>query len=200
MRNCWLLLAALALLWTIQAGAEETPAPPSTLPALPEGNTGIAAKYPGDRGIEKDPAVVFADDFEQGLDKWNASYGNREITHEPADVHSGKAAVKMTFEWPRPERSPTNAGLMNHFDKGFDTLFLRYYAKFAKDLELYSGATHTGGCIFATTMPTDNIKAGLRADGKNQFTVRLDCNRPRADVTSPGNLILYSYQPEQGSR
>ena len=90
--------------------------------------------------------------------------------------------------------------LDEHFDKGFDTLFLRYYAKFAKDLELYSGATHTGGCIFATTMPTDNIKAGLRADGKNQFTVRLDCNRPRSDITSPGKLILYSYQPEQGSR
>ena len=30
---------------------------------LPEG-PGLAAKYPGDRGIEKDPQIVFAEDFE----------------------------------------------------------------------------------------------------------------------------------------
>jgi len=33
------------------------------LAELPEGE-GIAAKYPGDLGIEEDPAVVFADGFE----------------------------------------------------------------------------------------------------------------------------------------
>src|SRR5213592_2091639 len=32
--------------------------------ALPEGNTGIAAKYPGDSGIASDPSVIFAEDFE----------------------------------------------------------------------------------------------------------------------------------------
>ena len=31
---------------------------------LSEGD-GLAAKYPGDQGIEEDPAVVFADDFEE---------------------------------------------------------------------------------------------------------------------------------------
>ncbi len=207
MRSQWLVAALVVLSAGLPAAGQETKAPPasresevSSLPPLPEGDTGIAAKYPDDRGIETCPAVVFADDFEQGLGKWNASYGKPEITHEPADVHSGHSAVKMTLEWPRPERSPTNTGLMNYFDKGFDTLFLRYYAKYGKDLELYGGATHSGGCIFATTMATHNIKAGLRADGKNQFTLRLDCNRSDDKVASPGNLILYSYQPEQGSR
>ena len=28
--------------------------------ALPQGNTGIAARYPGDAGIAADPAVIFA--------------------------------------------------------------------------------------------------------------------------------------------
>ena len=32
---------------------------------LPEGSTGIAARYPGDTGIEQDPRVVFVEDFEQ---------------------------------------------------------------------------------------------------------------------------------------
>ena len=31
---------------------------------LPEGNSGIAARYPFDAGIASDPAVIFADDFE----------------------------------------------------------------------------------------------------------------------------------------
>lgn len=33
---------------------------------LPEGSTGLAARYPGDAGIAADPDVVFAEDFESG--------------------------------------------------------------------------------------------------------------------------------------
>ena len=59
---------------------------------LPEGNTGIAAKYPGDAGIEKDPLVVFADRFEENTDQWDFQYGEFRITHEPDHVHTGKAS------------------------------------------------------------------------------------------------------------
>ena len=31
---------------------------------LPEGNNGIASMYPGDKGIENEPDVVFVEDFE----------------------------------------------------------------------------------------------------------------------------------------
>jgi hypothetical protein len=199
MRNCRLLLAALALLWTIQADAAETPTSPSPLPALPEGNTGVAAKYPGDRGIEKDPAVVFADGFETGMDKWDSPYGAPHLVHEAENVHAGQAAVEMILEWPRTERAFNN-GLMQHFRPGFDVLFYRYYAKFGKDTELFDGGTHAGGAIFASTMPTDNIKAGLRADGHNQFTARLDTWRVDEEVPSPGLLCLYTYHPLQASR
>jgi len=54
---------------------------------LPEGNTGIARKYPGDARIADDPAVLFADDFE--------SYT------KPADL--GK-------RWDIPEQRPTRVG------------------------------------------------------------------------------------------
>src|SRR6185436_17437255 len=38
--------------------------------------SGIAAKYPGDRGIENDPAVLFADNFESGeMKKWDQQRG-----------------------------------------------------------------------------------------------------------------------------
>ena len=74
---------------------------------LPEGD-GIAAKYPGDVGIEADPQVVFADGFEGFEDdaiatdrspqkgmKWDMAWHNVGITREPANVHSGKQAVEI---------------------------------------------------------------------------------------------------------
>ncbi len=44
-----------------QAGhqASAMTVPPRPTPTIPEGNMGLAAKYPGDVGIEKDPDVVF---------------------------------------------------------------------------------------------------------------------------------------------
>ena len=178
MRCYWFVFAVLAFAWVLVASGQE-PATPKLTP-LPEGNTGIAAKYPGDQGIEKDPAVVFADGFENGMGKWDSPYGKPHITREAENVHHGEAAVEMVLEWPRTDRKFNN-GLMQHFRPGFDVLFFRYYAKFGKETELYDGGTHAGGAIFATTMETDNIKAGLRADGRNQFTARLDTWRGQPD-------------------
>ena len=55
------ILAAVLLLAALPAAGGEAAA---KLEKLPEGHAGIAARYPGDRGIGKDPAVIFADDFE----------------------------------------------------------------------------------------------------------------------------------------
>ena len=52
---------------TDKAGASVKPGDGAETPstgALPEGNSGIARKYPGDAKIAGDPAVIFADDFE----------------------------------------------------------------------------------------------------------------------------------------
>src|SRR5947207_13982313 len=83
--------------WALPAIA----ASPATAPAarLPEG-PGLAAKYPADAGIAKDPAVFFADDFESGdLRKWDDKPGTiTVITDNPhagrhcasAEMHRGK--------------------------------------------------------------------------------------------------------------
>ena len=58
--------------------SEETVQPLAT-PVIPEGNTGIAAKYPGDIGIEKDADVIFTESFEGSVDEicshWEAAAG-----------------------------------------------------------------------------------------------------------------------------
>ena len=66
---------------------------------------GIAARYPGDVGIEKDPNVVFADGFEsyaQASDlwnKWNNYYqaSQTRITTDPANVRTGTKALEFTM-------------------------------------------------------------------------------------------------------
>src|SRR5690349_11629478 len=41
------------------------------------GESSLAARYPGDIGIEEDPAVLFADNFESGnLRKWDQVRGS----------------------------------------------------------------------------------------------------------------------------
>jgi len=57
------------LLWsaTLQSAASA----PANAARLPEG-PGLAAKYSDDKGVEKDPAVLFAEGFESGdLKRWD---------------------------------------------------------------------------------------------------------------------------------
>ena len=49
----------------VVVSAGEMPAQEAHVSELPEG-TGLAARYSGDVGIDKDPAVVFVENFEAG--------------------------------------------------------------------------------------------------------------------------------------
>ena len=55
---------------------------------LPQG-IGLAARYPNDAGIAKDPAVIFADSFESGKVKWDEQQ-SPSATSDRKRVHSGK--------------------------------------------------------------------------------------------------------------
>jgi integrase len=104
---------AFPTLLTLSAlfAVEGLPAP-DRYPPLPEGD-GLAAKYPGDGGIEKEPAVVFADGFEdiegdaiatdarpqKGM-RWDVAWHTVRIARESANVHGGKQAVEIRHEEP----------------------------------------------------------------------------------------------------
>jgi len=181
-----------------------------TMPAeLPEGE-GVAAKYPGDQDIEREPAVVFADGFEAtelgrlpdgyhkgGNTKWDNTWGGCLVTEQAENVHSGKKALEMTVV-----RPGTAGGLAveKYFEEGFDALFLRYYAKFEKNTELYHGGAHNGGRIAGRSPGVPLNSPGVRADGSNHFIVRLDSWRPQEEIPSPGHLVAYVYHMDQGNR
>jgi len=198
----WLaLLLVLAFATAATHGWEAS----TVLPDLPEGN-GIAAKYPGDRGIERDPAVVFADGFEEvegtaltrlGKDqkgnRWDTSAGKVAIVTEPEHVHTGTKAAQVTHEQVGSHTA------VKQFKPGFDTLYVRYYMKYHPD---FPGCHHTGMCILAgapgVTLATGSA-TGVIPDGRNHFEALIDTWPPRRGSTTPppGNINIYCYHMDQ---
>ena len=197
-----IFLAAAVAVWvpltvgTTWGGEKVSDKPPK----LPEGD-GIAAKYPGDRGIERDPAVVFADGFENTLSpahlrgKWNQIIhdGNMRITERAADVNGGKRALAFTV--PRQEAALA-IGVGKQIEKERDVLFLRWYSKFEDGFAVVDGSVHNGGSISARYFKDGRATPGTRADGCNKFLANFESEN--SSGKSPGELNVYCYHAEQG--
>lgn len=177
-------------------GWEESDTPPK----LPEGQ-GLAAKYPGDIKIERDPAVVFADGFENISspadlrDKWNwlIHDGNMRITRGAGDVHGGVKALEITI--PRQETA-LSVEVAKQLDREQDVLFLRWYSKFDAGFAVPSGSVHNGGSISSDYYENGRATPGRPADGRNKFLANLESENSSGE--SPGQLNVYCYHPEQG--
>jgi hypothetical protein len=194
---CVLLFVA-QVVW-LAGAARGHDAPMPAPPALPEGNQGIAAKYPGDRGIDADPAVLFHDDFESDdlRKKWDNSFQKSDIriAEEPENVHGGKRALEFTVPKLQMELSD---GVVKELKVGQDVVFLRYYSKFEKGFD-QTGSSHNGGLLSAQAPGVAYSTPGVRADGRNKFIVSLEDWRGDAATPSPGELNVYCYHPEQRS-
>lgn len=169
---------------------------PTNAEPLPEGNTGIAARYPSDAGIASDPAVIFADDFESygsatGLTaRWNEAYhaANMRIASESGNFFGGGKALEFTVPRQSSEVSNTAA---KYVSPGRDTLFLRYYAKFDSSFNVL-GSSHNG-----SSMSSKYCCPGVKADGYNKFLVSYEVGREETATANPGKLNIYTYHPEQ---
>ena len=198
-RSDWLVLTFLMLAGAMAAAGQT--AASAALPRLPEGDAGIAAKYPGDAGIERDPAVLLHDGFEEDAEpadvhkKWNFVMGEgmMRIAEEPANVHYGKRAI----EFPMPlQRAGLSMALYQQIKNEQDVVFLRFYAKFEKGYDHPRGSSHNGGVIAAHYFPDRRATPGIPADGTNKFLVNFETER--GDSPSPGPLNIYVYYPQQG--
>ncbi|MCW5981469.1 MAG: hypothetical protein KIT09_25515 [Bryobacteraceae bacterium] len=189
---------------TLLAGAVVAPGQETASPApppLPEGDVGIAAKYPGDAGIERAPAVLLHDSFEEWEapadlhKKWTvvAHEGNMRIAAETANVHHGKRALEVAI--PRQQEG-LSVELRRAIENEQDVVFLRFYAKFEKEYDHARGSSHNGGLIAAHYFPGGRATPGIPADGRNKFLVNFETER--GDHRSPGPLNIYVYYPEQG--
>ncbi|HET6557633.1 MAG TPA: hypothetical protein VFG54_09990 [Prolixibacteraceae bacterium] len=175
----------------------------SSFTILPEGNNGIAASYPGDKGIASDKKVLFADDFEsyqQPLEmdqRWDALYQRQLVglTKDSAYVYAGKQSLQFTLPQQTAELSD---GIDKILSAGQDVLFLRYYSRFHSPYDVI-GSSHNGSSISANYMDQGRATPGIPANGTNKFLVNLENWRGDAETPSPGYLNLYVYHPEQRS-
>jgi hypothetical protein len=174
-------------------------ATPTTAPA----DSGIAARYPGDKNIASDPAVIFADDFEsytspsQLTSKWSSAYqpSNLRIATEQGNCYAGGKALEMTL--PISTAEVANA-LNKTLAPTVDTAFIRAYTKFDSGYSV-TNSNHNGLRLSAK-YPGPGIKPPV--DGTGFFLFLLQNNiqgSGRPGETMPGYAHLYSYWPKQRS-
>lgn len=166
---------------------------------LPEANQGIAVRYPGDRGIAEDAAVLFHDDFEAGMpsDRWDMAYHrqNLRLAEAPDDVHGGARSLEFTVPMQREEVSNE---LVKRLGEGHDTVFLRYYSKFDVGFDQV-GSSHNGALLAAIGPDVPFATPGVRADGRNKFSASFESWRGAPETPPPGELNIYCYHPGQRS-
>jgi predicted amidohydrolase len=141
---------------------------------LPEG-PGLAAKYPGDVGIDKDPKVVFVENFEHpsmdDLKKRWESVSHPEIL-SLADDHPSPSGGKRSL-LVRHVGGKSNGGhLYRRLPPGHDKLFVRFYVKFDRDCAPIHHFFHVGGYNPPTPYPQGG--AGSRPRGDERFSVGIE--------------------------
>ena len=170
---------------------------------LPTGNNGIAKNYPNDAGIESDPQVVYADNFESynsisGLTsngRWNEAYHiqNIRLATEPENYFHGTKAIE--FKVPQTNNEVSNT-LLKYIEPTQDIIFIRFYAKFDVGFNV-SGSSHNGSTISSSYWEGPGGGPGIPADGYNKFLVSGEAWRDLNSAPNPGSLNAYVYHPEQ---
>lgn len=170
--------------------------------ALPEG-PGLARRYPGDAGIERHRAVLFADGFE-GVEgavftdgvrtdgarwnhRWDQAWGSCGVESGREVVHTGGRSVRMALN------GKGSVGLTRLLP-GQDRLFLRYYIRYDPD---FPGAHHVGGAIEARAPGVPHANPGVRTDGTNKITALLDHWSFEPGMEPPGPMVAYVYHMDQ---
>ena len=142
---------------------------------LPEGDQGLAAKYPGDAGIEKDPQVVCVEMFDGMLDQIAKRWENvkeREGLSVVADAPAGSAS-KTALLVTHTGGQGTGGALYRRLQPGFAQLFARFYVKFDPECaEIHHFGTCIGGNNPSTAWP--QVKSGFPTEGDKGFWVGIE--------------------------
>jgi hypothetical protein len=146
----------------------------------------IADKYVNDAGIAQDPDVLYAENFNDGLNNIFSRYNdikNREgMSVDNRDVPDGSKSPALTM---------TNNGTINDgghlykvFKPGFDgTIYLRYYVKYPSSSKgyIHHESVWIGGYNPATNYP--NPRAGICGLGDKRISIAYEpVNAPNMDT------------------
>ncbi len=158
---------------------------------------GIAARYPGDRQIGRDPAVLLHEDFETG-DLADLARRWTEISNKD------NAALALTQGGPDGSRrclqitatlgKNTGGHLYRKLPRECDALYARFYVRFAEDAPYIHHFVHLGGYRPATNWPQGG--AGERPNGDERITVGIEPHGVNGRYPAPGVWTFYAYWHE----
>jgi predicted amidohydrolase len=165
----------------------------------PEKPAGIAAKYPGDKGIARDPRVLFAEDFETGgLEevgkRWSAvsNQGGKVLAFcdDSPPGSAGRRSLRVTAT---PGEN-TGGHLYKRLPRGVEKLHARFYVKFPED----AGYVHHFVALGGYNPPTDWPQggAGERPRGDDRLYVGIEPHGDYGRFQPPGAWSFYDYWHE----
>ncbi|HXG48440.1 MAG TPA: hypothetical protein VNO52_12500 [Methylomirabilota bacterium] len=168
-------MLALPIAWCIGAVV----AVASPVAAQPFAEAGLAAEYPGDAGIDRDPRVIFVEDFEEPSlealwQRWE-TVSDRAGQSFSGDVPPGSPGRQsLAMERTRGPGAQLYRRLKNASGGwGYDRVFARYYVKFDPECgEIHHFGTCLGGNQPATPWPS--VRAGEPPDGARSFWVGIE--------------------------
>lgn len=154
---------------------------------------GIAAKYPGDRGIASDPRVLLHEDFEAGAfdkAKW-PSISNKadalSFSPEKPAASAGKQSLLVTATLGKN----TGGHLFRRFKPGVERMHARFYVRFAEDCDY----VHHFVTIVAENPPVawPTGGAGECPAGDRKFNSGLEPAGHYRKFPPPGAWNFYTY-------
>src|SRR2546430_10593004 len=158
-----------AFMWgalLLSSGCKE----PNRPPAPPSGEQRLADRYPCDQGIAGDPAVVWAENFEEGsvsavtarYDDHKNAGGMALVTDKPSGS-CGSASMQLTADGGNVATQATD--LYKRLDTGQDQLYVRRYAKYQAGVPWH----HTGVWFGGYNPPNDwpSPQTGIKHPGND---------------------------------
>ncbi|MBI2297334.1 MAG: hypothetical protein HYU66_00025 [Armatimonadetes bacterium] len=147
-------------------------------PVLPEGDQGLAAKHPGDVGLEQDPAVIFVERFEEAsLDALHRRWDDHSPPETMAfsDDAAPGSADKHSLLITHTGGQGTGGQIYRRLPPGEKLVFARTYVKFDPDCaKIHHFGTGLGGYNPSTRWPQGG--AGELPRGDARFTTQVEPN------------------------
>lgn len=158
--------------------------------------SGLAAGFPGDRGIARHPAVLLAEDFERGqiadlAKTWSdiQNPGGRALAFD-AEAPFGGRSLKVTATLGKD-----NGGhLFALLPRGVETLHARFYVRFEPDADYLHHFVWMGGHNPATRWP--HPRAGSKPVGDDRVSIGIEPFGQGGRHTPPGAWNFYAYWQE----
>lgn len=157
----------------------------------------VAGEHPGDEGIEQDPRVLVAEDFEVGtleevVDRWTEASnqsGALELTAGSPEA-AGDRCLRVTAT----VGENTGGHLYQSLDEGVDEAYLRFYVRFPEEAGYVHHFVTLGGYHPPTRWPQGG--AGERPAGDDRITVGIEPHGVGGAYPPPGIWHFYAYWHE----